>query len=357
MTKQGWRLSNEEWRAWIESLLQSGRRVIAPADKGGSLLLFEPVSSADGIAVDGYVNTRWSPKEFLFPSTETMFSYRYEGDKVHLEAPTAEKVGQVLIGVRPCDAAGMSRLDDVFLGDDGELKDPFHAERRDRTTVVSLGCSSAAPECFCTAVGGSPFGTDGSDIQLVQNDGNWLLSAITPKGEELLAGATGGWTAASDDDWDAVELIRAQVESSMKGNVVPLEWASALEKTFSDDSWKSIGERCVSCGICAYVCPSCSCFDMSDDGNAYCGERCRSWDSCTFAQFTKHATGHNPRSDQPERYRQRVMHKFAYFPLEQGDNFMCVGCGRCTALCPVGLDIRNSVQTAMTAAAPAGDGS
>ncbi len=77
-----------------------------------------------------------------------MFSYRYEGDKVHLEAHAVDKVGQVLIGVRPCDAVGMSRLDDVFLGDDGEVNDSFHAERRDRTTVLSLGCYSAAPGCF-----------------------------------------------------------------------------------------------------------------------------------------------------------------------------------------------------------------
>jgi ferredoxin len=357
LTKQGWRLSSKEWNAWVESLLQSGRRVIAPADLGNSLRLFQPVFSTDAIAVDDYDNTRWSPKEYLFPSTETMFSYRYEGDKVHLEGPASDSQGQVLLGVRPCDAAGMSRLDDVFLGDSAEIKDPFHADRRNRTTVISLGCSSAQSQCFCPAVGGSPLGTDGSDIQLVQIDDNWLLSPITPKGEELMAGATGEWTVATDEDWATVDEIRIAVESSIKGNVVPLEWASALEETFSDDVWKSLGERCLSCGICAYVCPSCSCFDMSDDGNAYCGERCRVWDSCTFAQFTKHSTGHNPRKDQPERYRQRVMHKFAYFPLEQGDNFMCVGCGRCTALCPVGLDIRSSVQTAVGSAVPAGDGS
>lgn len=354
MTKQGWRLSNDDWSEWIESLLRSGRRVIAPADQGDSLRLFRPVSSAAAIAVDEYDNTRWSPKEYLFPTTEKLFSYTYIGDSVRIEDPSVDKQAQVLIGVRPCDAAGLSRLDDVFLGD---IEDPFHAGRRDRTTVVSLACSSARPQCFCTAVGGSPHGTEGSDVQLFQNDDTWLLSPITPRGEELIADATSGWTRATDDDWAAVDEIRVAVESSIKGNVVPLEWAAALEKTFSDDVWKTLGERCLSCGICAYVCPSCSCFDMSDEGNAYCGERCRSWDSCTFAQFTQHSTGHNPRKDQPERYRQRVMHKFAYFPLDQGDNFMCVGCGRCTALCPVGLDIRHTVQTAVTTAAPVGDGS
>jgi ferredoxin len=352
LTKQGWRLSNEQWSTWVDSLLQSGRRVVAPADQGDSLLLFKPVDSAAAIAVEGYENTRWSPKEYIFPSTEKLFSYSYSGNNVRIEGPSADAQDQVLIGVRPCDAAGLSRLDDVFLGD---TEDPFHAGHRRRTTVISLGCSSATPQCFCTAVGGSPQSTEGSDIQLFQSGESWVLSPVTQKGEQLLEGVTGDWTPADESDWQSIDEIKTRVEESIKGNPIPLEWASELEKTFSDEVWQTLGDRCLSCGICAYVCPSCSCFDMSDEGNAYCGERCRSWDSCTFAQFTQHSTGHNPRSDQPERYRQRIMHKFAYFPLDQGDNFMCVGCGRCTALCPVGLDIRKSVQTAVTAATPAGD--
>ncbi len=351
MTKQGWRLSSSDWSEWIESLLRSGNRVVAPVAESDRLRLFRPVSSAESIAIDGYDNARWSPKEYLFPTTEKLFSFQFIGNNVQIEGPSADEQGQVLLGVRPCDAAGLSRLDDVFLGD---TEDPFHANRRRRTAVVSLGCSSAMPQCFCTAVGGSPQGVEGSDIQVLQNKETWLLSTVTAKGEELIANATGEWTVATDDDWVTVDEIRVAVEQSIKGNVVPLEWAETLEKSFSDDVWNTLGDRCLSCGICAYVCPSCSCFDMSDDGNAYCGERCRSWDSCTFAQFTQHSTGHNPRKNQPERYRQRVMHKFAYFPLDQGDNFMCVGCGRCTALCPVGLDIRHSVQTAVGAAAPGG---
>jgi formate hydrogenlyase subunit 6/NADH:ubiquinone oxidoreductase subunit I len=116
-----------------------------------------------------------------------------------------------------------------------------------------------------------------------------------------------------------------------------------------------VGQRCLGCSICNYLCPSCSCFDVQDSGNAYCGERCRSWDSCTFALFTKHGSGHNPRATQPSRYRQRVLHKFAYYPSAHGGEWMCVGCGRCARHCPVGLSIRDSAAQ-IAAAAGAGAG-
>lgn len=346
MSNQGWRLSEQEWRGWLEALLRGGKRLIAPVESDG-LRLFRAVSAVDDISLaDG--TTRWSPKEFLFPSTEALFSYRLQGDDVTLEPPPADEGEQVLFALRPCDAAGLARLDDVFLGGD-----PTYASRRERTVIVSLACDRARPECFCTAVGGSPAGTEGSDIQLLplSLDGGWLLQTLTPKGAELVAESSTAWAPASVEDWQRVEDQRRAVEEDIARTPISHEWAAALEEAFDHPLWTALGERCLGCGICAYVCPSCSCFDTRDEGNALCGARCRLWDSCTFAQFTRHASGHNPRPTQPSRYRQRVLHKFAYFPLEHDGRLMCVGCGRCLKLCPVGLDIHRTVETAVAAGA------
>ena len=351
MIGQGYRLTEDQRNSWLEELLKDGKRIIAPVSEARSLKLFRPISSASDINLDGYENTQWSPKEFLFPSTETLFSFSFEGETVQLDGPQMDVQEQVLFGLRPCDAAGLSRLDDIFLGDD---EDPLHADRRRRTTVISLACDSARPQCFCTAVGGAPDGDEGSDLQLVPLGDQSLLRVLSQKGSDLLANSNVQWAEASDDDWARAGETRQAVEEQIKRNPVPEEWASKLEASFGDSIWDKIGERCLSCGVCAYVCPSCSCFDVSDDGNAFCGTRCRVWDSCTFATFTQHASGHNPRPDQPSRYRQRVLHKFSYFPLHQGDALMCIGCGRCTALCPVGIDIHGSVQSVMTAGAPGG---
>lgn len=351
MTREGWRLTHEDWQTWIESLLQAGKRVIAPVNIAGELLAYRPIGSAAEISLEGYTNTRWSPKEFLFPSTETLFSYRFNGDEVELEGPETDERQQVLLGVRPCDAAGMSRLDDIFLGDE---EDPFHAARRGRTTVVSLACDEVLPQCFCTAVGGSPGGTEGADLQIVNLDDALLLQVLSEQGRNLVEPLAGEWTLASDHDRSNAEDRQRALEEQIHRNSVPLEWARTLQDAFGEPVWEAIGERCLSCGICAYVCPSCSCFDVNDDGDAFCNTRCRIWDSCAFAGFTRHASGHNPRSSPATRYRQRTMHKFSYFPLQQGENFMCVGCGRCTALCPVGIDIHRAVQEAVGAVSSAG---
>ncbi|MEE9199597.1 MAG: 4Fe-4S dicluster domain-containing protein [Dehalococcoidia bacterium] len=348
MKREGWRLTEEEWRQWLEALLRTGKRLIAPIEEEG-LRLFRSVPSVADISLTDYGNTRWSPKEFLFPRTEGLFSYRFQGDEVTLEDPTQDEGEQVLFALRPCDAAGLVRLDDVFLG---EVEDPFYARRREHTTTISLACDAARAECFCTAVGGSPEGTEGSDLQLLPLQGKWLLRVLTPKGEKLVADSSANWKPASAKDWTSAEKQRLAVEEGIKRNPLSAEWAAALEGTFDDPLWETLGQRCLGCGICAYVCPSCSCFDVNDEGNAFCGVRCRSWDSCTFALFTLHASGHNPRTTQPSRYRQRVLHKFAYFPLQHQERLMCVGCGRCLKSCPVGIDIHQSVQRAVSAAIP-----
>jgi ferredoxin len=146
----------------------------------------------------------------------------------------------------------------------------------------------------------------------------------------------------------AAERAR-QLAAAMQRKPIASEWAAALEQSFAAPLWEALGRRCLGCSICSYVCPSCSCFDVQDSGNAWCGERCRSWDSCTFGLFTRHASGHNPRAAQPARYRQRVLHKFAYYPAQHEGAFMCVGCGRCVAMCPVGMNIEESVHAVVTA--------
>ncbi len=345
MERESWRLTEEEWREWVEALLRSGKRVIAPL-KEDELVLFRQASSVDDISLNDYGNSQWSPKEFFLPRTETLFSYSYLGDDVTIEDGVPQFEEQVLFGVRPCDAAGLTRLDDIFLS---QQEDPYYARRREMTTVVSLACDKALSECFCTAVGGSPAGTEGSDLQMIPISGAWLLQALTQKGEQQVADWAGRWTPASEADWAEADEQRRSVEESIERSPLSVEWAEALEKSFDHPIWKAIGERCLECGICAYVCPSCSCYDINDEGNAFCGTRCRSWDTCSLGAFTLHASGHNPRHTLPSRYRQRVLHKFAYFPLEYGDRLMCVGCGRCVKLCPVGIDIHQSVERAVSA--------
>lgn len=347
---KGWRLTRAELAEWLEGLLRAGKRVIAPVEEGG-LRRFRAVGSAEEVCL-APGKTRWSPKEFLLPRTETLFSYSVDDGRVSLQGSSVDDAEQVLVGVRPCDAAGLTRLDAIFLT--GEA-DSLYARRRERSTIVSLACDEAEPECFCTAVGGGPAGEEGSDVQLIAAAEAWLVVPLTPKGEALTAPLRDRAASPSAEEWAQARERVQRVEAGLRQSPVAREWASVLESSFDLPLWEALGRRCVGCSICTYVCPSCSCFDVQDTGNAWCGERCRSWDSCTFALFTRHASGHNPRPTQASRYRQRVLHKFAYFPLENDGRFMCVGCGRCVKLCPVGMSIQESVQRVVAASQEGGD--
>lgn len=342
MGRRSWTIDEPEMRRWLQTLVDRGETVVAPIEEEG-VVLFRPIRSADQAIIEGSGKTRWSPKEFLFPRSEALYRYRFEGDRVQLEDPPSAERPQILFGVRSCDSSGLVRLDEIFLSG---TKDPLYAARRESTTVVVTACASADAECFCTAVGGSPTGEAGSDLQLVPIDDGWIVRVVTQRGEDLIGDAADGWAAATAKDLERTEKIEARVARQIKRNPVNPEWSQVLEGGFEHPAWGRLAEHCLGCSICAYVCPSCSCFDMNHESNAWCGEQCRSWDACTFALFTHHASGHNPRSNAQERYRQRVLHKFAFRDADE-EHFRCVGCGRCVALCPAGIDIVDTVTAAV----------
>ena len=347
METTGWRLRTKELREWLGRLLQDGKRVIAPVERDG-LRLFRPVTSADEVDLDPG-KTRWSPKEFLFPRTEPLYSYTLRPDGPQLHDPPLTEQEQVLVGVRCCDAAGLVRLDQVFL--EGKVQDPLYARRRASTTIVAFACHEAQPECFCTAVGGSPMGTEGVDLLVVPFGAYWLVRPVTVKGRALAAAE---WTPSSPHHWSLAEEQAERVAEKIARSPVAEDRAAVLEGNFDSPVWHEVAERCLSCSICAYVCPSCSCFDVHHEGNAWGGREIRCWDACTYAQFTLHASGHNPRGGPDARYRQRALHKFAYLSPGDDDVIRCVGCGRCIALCPVGIDIHDAVRR-VAAAAREGD--
>ena len=338
-----WKLTEAQLREWLRGLLDANS-VIAPVREDG-VLLFRRIASEDQAVVEPSGKTRWSPKEFLFPRSEALYRYNFRGGTVQLEDPPTPDEHQVLFGMRSCDASGLVRLDDIFLSG---TKDRLYAARRENTTVVTTACAAAEPECFCTAVGYSPVGEEGSDVQLVPLGEGWLLKALTDKGRDLVAGAGDGWSAATAKDGKRILELEKTVSAQIERSPVNREWSKVLEEGFEHGAWDRLAQHCLGCSVCAYVCPSCSCFDMNHQANAWCGEQCRSWDACTFPLFTHHASGHNPRGTKQERYRQRVLHKFA-FREEDDEPFRCVGCGRCVALCPAGLDIVNTVVAAVEA--------
>jgi ferredoxin len=253
------------------------------------------------------------------------------------DLPSGESI---LFGVRPCDARALGLLDRVFI--DGQQSDPYYARLREKTTVIGLACSQAMPSCFCTSVGGGPGDTTGMDVQATALEKRLLLRATTPKGGELLASASDLLTEAGPE---AVQEAEEQVRS-VEAQLAPVPAAGSdrrLAEAFEAPLWETAGRKCLGCGTCSFLCPTCHCFDISDEVRGDRGRRVRTWDCCAYPQFTLHGSGHNPRPTPKERWRQRVMHKFRY-AVENLEVCFCVGCGRCIRNCPVSLDLRTALR-------------
>jgi len=320
----------EKLPAW---LVESGFRVIAPK-KGAETVLFGEISSYKEYDEDCLKPER-SIKEMFFPRTEKIFKYRHTGKgKVQLKENEDFAPKTVLFGVRPCDAASLPILDKVFSWD---YEDNFYLKRREETCIISIACETCDEFCLCTTLGLSPTSENGSDILLLKRDEtSFYARVVTPKGEEFCSQAEELFEATSDKAPEGFE--GPEIKTDLK-QINP--W---LDNNFENDMWDELGLRCLGCGSCTYVCPTCHCFDIIDEGGLKSGARVKNWDSCGFGLFTIHASGHNPRSTQRRRYRQRIMHKFKYY-IDKFEYTACVGCGRCIKSCPVDINLGDILET------------
>ncbi len=338
--------------------LAAGARFYAPGRVAASAGTAAPAScelleSPAEILFD-FANVRVPLKEVFLPQTEVLCTYDF--DQLSEVPLPAEKI--LVFGCRPCDARAMSQLDTVFGPENKGYADPYFRQRREKAVVIALACASPCPTCFCTAMGGGPAGTEGADLlahdlpSLGGADGGLLLEAVSDKGRALLAAhpelLTEAGKQAPEEARRADEAAEAAVRQASELGVDLKADLAALKKNmdpaFDDARWEELTVRCLGCGSCTYLCPTCHCFDIADEARLYKGRRIRTWDSCQFPLFTKHASGHNPRRNKKERLRQRFMHKFSY-AVENTGSALCVGCGRCIAGCPVNLDIRDVIRS------------
>ena len=179
--------------------------LFAPVKRDG-LILFEAIASGSEAFLD-YQNSKIPPKGILFPQSETLFSSSSTRDAAEIEVPPGPEKPQLIFGIHPCDARSLTLLDKVF---DGEYKDPYYVNRRANTVVVSIGCTTPRTSCFCTAVGGGPFSSEGSDLLLIDIGSEYLVQTVTDKGTLLLKDAP----ELSDAGEDKLSLARAAISTA-----------------------------------------------------------------------------------------------------------------------------------------------
>lgn len=302
--------------------------VFAPVQKGESSHAWEKVGSLSEVALD-YVRTTLPFKKFYLPPKEDLFRFSAPCDYTEvLELPDRKTI---VFGAHSCDIHGMLRLDAIFGTD---YPDKYYIARRNHMIVIGLSCM---PDeyCFCASTD-TAFSDEGFDLFLHQIRDGYLVRVGTTTGDDIMdaAGSVVCEPVAADYE-DFRNFERKRMDSFQ----LEIEFGGLQENVdiaYDSKVWEKYAEKCLGCGTCNITCPTCRCFDVRDvlDLDVSRGTRYRCWDSCLLHDHGLVAGGHNFRATLAERLRNRFYDKVFRNPSGEVN---CIGCGRCTALCPADI--------------------
>ena len=321
----------------LVTALQKDHRVAGPKPFHGQFM-FGDVEEAGELQLD-YKQTVLPPKKYLLPQREELVSFSTDGSRIE---PVFDEQPTVLMGVHTCDLHAIKLLDKVM---GHGLTDQHYQRRRESTVLVSVEClRPCTAHAFCKSMGTSS-ATDGFDLHLTDlSDApdapaqpEYAVEVGTPAGEALLA-EYAETRPAGDDDYRRLNDVMAQKwpRFPYRLDFDVTELPALMRTSYDSPLWKELGERCLACGACTNVCPTCYCFNVQDEVDLTLsgGKRTRSWDSCQLDEFATVAGGHNFRKSRAERQRHRFLRKGMYQTDAHG-LLGCVGCGRCAQACLV----------------------
>ncbi len=330
-----------EFLSWLSQ--DNAGRVLVPTKEGKAIVF---ANYRDGLEVT-LDKASVSPKGAVLPACEKLMQYKQVKDaedlgktSLVLEDTCDISTPTTVFGCRPCDARGFTVLERPYR--QGPHADPYFGSKFNNLTVITRACTETCSTCFCHWVGSGPVDNTGSDILFTEVEGGYVLEATSEKGTALLAKCS--LPEADAAQAGALPELHQKAIASL-GEAPDLAQAKDSLASLFDDAtfWERQTAHCLSCGACTYICPTCYCFNITDEGSGVDeggGKRLRTWDTCMASHFTREASGHNPRTKKAFRMRNRISHKFSNYPTVWEDNFSCNGCGRCISQCPVHLDIR-----------------
>lgn len=299
----------------------------------------------DDAALFGYAVGPHSWKKFLHEPVIRLWQARRDGDRADIAGGETEPHGPfAFIGVRACELHAIAIQDRVFLGE--AYVDTHYQARREGAFIVAVNCSVAGGTCFCASMHTGPKADSGFDLALTEllNGGEhrFLVEVGTDLGHDVLMALP--HREATQQEIDAARGIVARTAASMGREMQADDVRELLLRNLAHPRWDDVARRCLTCGNCTMVCPTCFCTTVEDASSLDRAEisRWRRWDSCFTMDFS-YIHGGNVRASAHSRYRQWMTHKLATW-VDQFGTSGCVGCGRCITWCPVGIDITEEVR-------------
>jgi sulfhydrogenase subunit beta (sulfur reductase) len=346
----------------IGALRRRGFRVLGPTVGDGAIVYDELESAAelpvgwtdrqeagtyrlerrDDEARFGYAVGPHSWKQFLFPARLRLWRARANGGAPVVEEEPPDETPLAFIGVRACELNAIAIQDRVFTG--GKFVDRDYAARRRGIFVVAVNCGEPAATCFCVSMDAGPRVEAGYDLaltELLDDEHRFLVEAGSPAGAELLAELPA--RPAEATDLAAATAVVDSTAARMGRTMENADLRDLLADNLEHPRWDDVAERCLTCGNCTLVCPTCFCSSVEDTTDLAGTEasRTRVWDTC-FSLDYSYIHGGSVRASARSRYRQWLTHKLGTWHDQFGTSG-CVGCGRCIAWCPVGIDITAEV--------------
>ena len=342
----------------VTALQAGGYRCLGPRSRDGAVVLDELAGPEDlepglheyqapgeyrldhsaGQRYFAWANGPMALKPLTFAPEESLWSARRTGEGLSFTEHVPEPAPTAVIGARACDLAAFALQQQHFLGNEGDER---YRARRDGLLIVAVSCTHPADTCFCASTGDGPRVEHSFDLALAETDEGFVVDVGTEAGAAVAERLS--LEAASGNQREVAEAEIREAAYVQTRALPSTDLRDPLFNRLGHPRWEQVAERCLACGNCTAVCPTCFCFTESSvpDLSGESSEQVRMWDSC-FTEQHSYIHGTVVRGSIAERYRQWLTHKLAGWHDQYGRSG-CVGCGRCITWCPTGIDLTEEV--------------